>query len=302
MPRILEYQVKNEDAGRRVRDILHQEFRLVAHDIAASKYRVENGITVNGVQVMVNRVLLPGEVLRVILFDEPRGTTIPAEGPLDIRYEDEDLIVLNKPAGCVVHPSHGHYADSLANFVAWHYQETGQVHELRTVGRLDKDTSGLIVFGKSRTACSHLTEQASEGVRKKRYLALAEGVFPEMSGDVEAPIAREIEDQIRRVVREDGDYALTHFRVERQFAKFALLSLEIETGRTHQIRVHMAHIGHPLLGDPLYGSGAFDACIGRAALHAEYLEFLQPFSNEKICLTAELPADMQAVLAAAECR
>ncbi len=296
MPRTLTYQAKNEDAGRMVRDILHREFRLVAHDIAASKYRVENGITVNGTPVMVNRVLAPGDVVRVTLFDEPRGTTIPTEGPLDIRYEDEDLIVLNKPAGCVVHPSHGHYADSLANFVAWHYAQTGQVHELRTVGRLDKDTSGLIVFGKSRTACSHLTEQAAEGLRRKRYLALAEGVFSAPKGDVEAPIAREIEDQIRRVVREDGDYALTHYRVERQFAEFALLSLEIETGRTHQIRVHMAHIGHPLLGDPLYGSGRFDDRVSRAALHAEYLEFLQPFSNEKICLNAELPADMQAVM------
>ncbi len=289
MARILTYTAGANDAGRTAGDVIRREFRLVAHDIARAKYRTENGITVNGVQVMVNRRLAEGDELRVVLANELPGKIVPVPGPLAVLYEDEDMLAVDKPAGVVVHPSHGHFADTLANYVAQYYIDEGDPHEVRTVGRLDKDTSGVLLFGKNRTACAHLTEQAACGLSEKTYLALASGTFPGEEGTVEAPISREYEEKIRRVVREDGDHALTHYRVLRQMEDRALLSVRIETGRTHQIRVHMAHIGHPLVGDPIYGTAS--EVIRRAALHARRLVCRQPFTGERIVLESPLPED-----------
>lgn len=289
MARILTYTAGANDAGRTAGDVIRREFRLVAHDIARVKYRTENGITVNGVQVMVNRRLAEGDELRVVLANELPGKIVPVPGPLAVLYEDEDMLAVDKPAGVVVHPSHGHFADTLANYVAQYYIDEGDPHEVRTVGRLDKDTSGVLLFGKNRTACAHLTEQAACGLSEKTYLALASGTFPGEEGTVEAPISREYEEKIRRVVREDGDHALTHYRVLRQMEDRAVLSVRIETGRTHQIRVHMAHIGHPLVGDPIYGTAS--EVIRRAALHARRLVCRQPFTGERIVLESPLPED-----------
>lgn len=292
MCRILTYIAKKEDAGKIARDIIQREFHLVAHDIAKAKYRTEKGITINGRQVMINARLSEGDILRVRLTDAPAGKIVPAEGPLDILYEDEDLICLNKPAGIVVHPSHGHFADSLANYLAWYYEKNGEPHEIRTIGRLDKDTSGLIFYGKSRTVCAHMLEETRTGERVKTYLALAAGTFGQKAGTIDAPISREYEEKIKRVVRSDGDRAVTHYRVLRQYDTYALLAVRIETGRTHQIRVHMSYIGHPLLGDPIYGDGPGEK-IQRAALHAFHTTFRTPFDGIKKELTAPIPGDMR---------
>lgn len=332
MCRILEYIAGNETSPRRVRDVIREDFGLVAHDVAAAKYRTENGITVNGEVSLVNRVLFPGDVLRVKLADRPSGKIVPAPGPLDILYEDQDLIALNKPAGLVVHPSHGHFADTLGNFLAQYYLDKNEPHEVRTVGRLDKDTSGVIIYGKSRTACAHLVDQAVGGRRKKWYIALAGGVFGQKTGMIDAPISREYEEKIKRVVRADGAPAMTHYRVLAQLEDYAVLLVTIDTGRTHQIRVHMAYIGHPLLGDPIYGRAAGDesdfrgeeasgnrkkiidgdAAGGgaafpdeagsgieiphRAALHAWRTSFYTPFERRRITVTAPLPEDMKALI------
>jgi 23S rRNA pseudouridine1911/1915/1917 synthase len=299
MCRILRYVAAETDEGLPARDLIRREFHLVAHDLARAKYKTDHGITVNGETIMINRLLHRGDVLEVRLTDAPSGKTIPAPGLLDILYEDEDLVCINKPAGIVVHPSHGHFADSLANFLAWHYQEEGDPHEIRTIGRLDKDTSGLIFYGKSRTVCAHMLEQTKSGDRVKTYLALAEGQFSKAKGSVEAPISREFEEKIRRVVRAEGDYALTHFWVLRQYEDYALLKVQIATGRTHQIRVHLSHIGHPLLGDPIYGQGPSTGPflkLDRAALHAWHTTFRTPFDGVKKELTAPLPEDMRQFL------
>ncbi|MGN0254894.1 MAG: RluA family pseudouridine synthase [Chordicoccus sp.] len=338
MSRILTYTAGQADAGRAVRDVIRHDFRMVAHDIAAAKYRTEHGITVNGEDALVNRVLKDGDVVRVKLVDGEPGKIVPVPGGLSVLYEDEDVIALNKPAGLVVHPSHGHFADTLSNFLADYYIKRGEPHEVRSVGRLDKDTSGVILFGKSRTACAHLTEQAEDGRREKYYLALASGTFRaeekhvlltpgsceayhraaedadgHVCGEICAPISREYIEKIRRVVRSDGDFALTHYRVLRQFDTFALVRVTIATGRTHQIRVHMGWIGHPLLGDPIYGRqaagtegdtpeepGADGSGMCRAALHAYQAVFRQPFSGERIELTAPLPEDMRRVIEGAD--
>ena len=298
--RVLTYTAGRADEGRYVRDIILYKWKLVAHDIARAKYETPDGITVNGEVVWVNKRLHAGDVLRVVITDRAPGRIIPTEGELDIVYEDEDLICINKPAGIVVHPSHGHYADSLANRLACYFEQKGEPHEIRTIGRLDKDTSGLLLFGKSRSAVGLLDAQAIAGTRTKVYLALCEGRFSESEGCVDVPIMREFDGNIKRVAKIGGDPAFTSYKVEEKYDGFALVSLTIETGRTHQIRVHMSHIGHPLLGDPLYGNGPFtypgspDITINRTALHAAALAFDQPFSGDRIELSADLPSDMAA--------
>ena len=298
--RILTYTAGLSDEGRPVRDIILYKWKLVAHDVARAKYETPDGITVNGEVVWVNRPLHEGDILRVVITDHAPDRIIPTEGRLDIVYEDEDLICINKPAGIVVHPSHGHYSDSLANRLAFYFEQKGEPHEIRTIGRLDKDTSGLLLFGKSRSAVGLMDAQAASGTRTKTYLALCEGEFAESEGYVDIPITRDFDGNIKRVAKSGGDSAFTSYKVEARYEGFALVSLTLMTGRTHQIRVHMSHIGHPLLGDSLYGNGPFthpsspDMRISRAALHASSLAFDQPFSGDRIELSADLPADMAA--------
>ena len=298
--RTLTYTAGPEDEGRPVRDIILYKLKLVAHDVARAKYETPDGITVNGEVVWVNRRLHEGDILRVVITDHAPDNIIPSDGRLDIVYEDEDLICINKPSGVVVHPSHGHYADSLANYLAHYFDEKGEPHEIRTIGRLDKDTSGLLLFGKSRSAVGLMDAQAAQGTRTKVYLALCEGEFAESEGYVDTPIMRAFDGNIKRVAKDGGDTAFTSYKVEAQYEGYALVRLSLMTGRTHQIRVHMSHIGHPLLGDPLYGNGTFthpcspDIKIGRTALHASALAFNQPFAGNRIELSADLPSDMAA--------
>ena len=324
--RIFTYTATEKDEGRPARDIILYKWKMVHHDVARAKYDTPNGITVNGEAAYVNRRLRKGDVLKVVLTDFAPQNIVPENHPIEVVYEDEDIICLNKPAGVVAHPSHGHYSDSLANYLAYYFQMKHEPHEIRTVGRLDKDTSGLILFAKSRTMAAHMTEQAEKGIHTKTYYALASGVFAERCGRIEVPIEREFDGAQKRVAREGGDYALTNYEVIRQYEDYAFLRISIATGRTHQIRVHMNHIGHPLLGDPIYNpecrsrntnlDGQADAacltcaalpirenhhscqvlsdgenCITRAALHAGEITFHQPFTGKDIVLRAELPKD-----------
>ena len=320
--RIFTYTATAADEGRPARDIILYRWKMVHHDVARAKYDTPNGITVNGEVIYVNRPLHDGDVLKVILTDFPPENIIPENHPIDVVYEDEDIICLNKPAGLVAHPSHGHYSDSLANYLAYYFQMKHEPHEIRTVGRLDKDTSGLILFAKSRTMAAHMTDQAEKGIHTKTYYALASGRFEEKTGKIEAPIEREFAGAKKRIAGEGGDYALTFYEVIRQYEEYALLRVRIATGRTHQIRVHMNHIGHPLLGDPIYNpdcaavhdpgnlqdakegrqdskpgaSAVREQGIHRAALHAGKVTFHQPFTGEDIVLTAKLPDDFLAYI------
>ena len=221
--------------------------------------------------------------------------------PLDIIYEDEDLLVVNKTAGMVVHPSPGHVDDTLVNAVLARYPDLQHVEGLRPgiVHRLDRDTSGLIIVAKNAHAQAALIEQMKRHEIVKRYLALVEGVVSSDNGSIDAPIGRDPRHRQQMAVTATGSReARTHFRVLERFQRHTLLLLQLETGRTHQIRVHLKAIGHPVVGDPVYGSGNTRGNISlkRQFLHAFQLTFTHPMSGKVLELEAPLPEDLKFVL------
>ena len=249
--------------------------------------------------VMIRECVFPGDVIRIRIYEdvENEGDIAANDIPLDIVYEDEDILVVNKPGDMVVHPSYAHYTDSLAGAVKGYYIRTSQNHVVRAIGRLDRETSGLVLFAKNRYVAAILSDRQGEMSKRKEYLALASGYFEVMQGTREAPIGETPGQRMVRCVTDDGKRAVTHFAVVRQFDDFALVRLFLETGRTHQIRVHMAHTGHPLLGDGLYGKEIADSHgITRAALHAAHIEFTHPILKKKMSFDADLPQDMKIII------
>ncbi len=244
-------------------------------------------------------VLNPGDELIVRIYEDNdnAGDIVPADGTLDISYEDEDLIIINKPGDMVVHPSYAHYTDSLSNYLAGYYEKTGQKHVVRTVGRLDRETSGLVIFAKNRHSAALLSKQTMDMSRRKEYLAICSGVFDNPSGTVDAPIRRKPDERMIREVHPEGKTAITHYTVEHQYDDYALVRLKLDTGRTHQIRVHMAYLGHPLIGDNFYADKDAETYgLTRAALHASRIEFNHPITCDKIIVEAQIPEDMRRIL------
>ena len=292
MKRVIRYEVTTESDGMLVKEILHRHFGLSTRQVSRLKFHPE-GILVDGGHVTVRHVLRTGQVLTLCLETEEEGSDHlePVEGPLDIRYEDPDMLLLHKPAGVVVHPSHGHYNDSLANMLVYHYQQQGQHLVVRPVGRLDKDTSGLIIVAKHAAASAIFDRQRRHDQLGRTYLALVEGCPSPRSGTIQAPIGRVDDSLILRQVRPDGETACTDYQVLCAGTDYSLVQLKLHTGRTHQIRVHMAHLGHPLLGDPFYGTeGSFG--MHRAALHSWQIHCLHPITGEAMHFVADLPEDM----------
>lgn len=264
--------------------------------IRSMKFR-ENGICLNGRRVRVTECLHAGDCLELLLEEDKTSFSRLASCPLPLQilYEDEDVLAVHKPAGIAVHPAHGHYADTLANRVMAYFEQKEERVQIRCIGRLDLETSGIVLFAKNQVAAARLWMQREKGQLEKQYLALCEGSFEKMpKGTVEASIAPLSGSLMKMCIHPGGKAAVTHFCVERQYERAALLRMQLETGRTHQIRVHMAYLGHPLVGDKLYGQGGAD--MERAALHAERMEFRQPFTGERIFIRAEIPEDMKQCL------
>ncbi len=254
--------------------------------------RTENGLQVNGVWTTVRHILHEGDTVTIALIETSTSENIvPTPFPLEIVYEDEDLMVINKPADMPIHPSQGNYENTLANAVAYHYAEKGEPFTYRCINRLDRDTTGLLILAKHMHSASLLSEMVKNRDIHREYLAVATGQVSE-SGTIEAPIARVDGSTIERQVDfKDGEYACTHYRGLAFYDGYSLVSLSLETGRTHQIRVHMKHIGHPLPGDFLYNPDYKK--IKRQALHSYRLSFIHPYTNEPITFTAPLPEDMK---------
>ena len=291
MSRRLELTVTPELAGVRVDTLLRKHLGLSGTVVRRVKW-LEDGILLDGVRVHTDFRPAAGQVLSARLSDPERNSgIISAPGPLDIVYEDGDLIVLNKAPGVPVHPGPGHFDDTLGNFLMDYYEKTGQEGDFHPVHRLDRGTSGLIVAAKHPHAQEVLKKQLhTEGFRRV-YLAVCEGVPDPPAGVIDAPLGPKPGSLMEQMVRPDGKPARTRYGVLRRWGGRALASLELETGRTHQIRVHMAHIGHPLTGDFLYGTEDREL-IGRPALHSGYLSFLHPITKERLQFSVPLPEDM----------
>jgi 23S rRNA pseudouridine1911/1915/1917 synthase len=291
----------------------------------ASRTKIQDAIRVEAVQVngrvsKPNYRVRPADVITITLPEPPRtGKVVPQEMALDIRYEDADLLIVNKPAGMVVHPAYGNWEGTLVNGLAYHLENlpTGRNGEIRPglVHRIDKDTSGLLVVGKTEWAMTHLSQQFFHHTIERSYRALAWGKFDEDEGTVRGHIGRSLRDRKVQAVYpggEQGKHAVTHYRVLQRYGPVTLLECRLETGRTHQIRAHMQHIGHPLFSDATYGgdrirvgpaSGAYKAFVEqcfavlpRQALHARSLGFVHPSTGEKLYFEAELPEDFTAAL------
>ena len=283
--------VPPERAGQKVDTLLRKALGLSGTVIRRIKW-LPDGILLDGERVFTSRRVEPGQVLTVRLSDpERRSGVVPAPGPLDIVYEDGDMLVLNKAPGVLVHPGAGHYADTIGNFLLDYYDRTGVEADFHPVHRLDKGTSGLMVAAKHPHAQEVLKNQLHTAEFRRIYLAVCLGGPAEEAGTVDAPIGMAEGSIVARAGRPDGLPARTHYRVLERRGDRALVRLELETGRTHQIRVHMAHLGCPLAGDFLYGTEDRDL-IPRPALHSSELTVCQPVTGETLTFTCPLPADM----------
>lgn len=277
--------------GRTVESVLRQELHLSRRQIIALKKN--NGLFLGGNPVRAKTVLQSfhqGEEL-LIRFPLPPPPTLSGEKmDLAVLYEDPDLIVVNKPAGLLVHPVRFHLTGTLANGLIYHWQSKGEHAAVHPVHRLDQSTSGILLIAKNSWAHQQLSLELQRGAVHRLYLAVTEGTPPRECGLINAPIKRETVG-IKRVVAPDGQPALTRYRVLRRSDRAALLLVRLITGRTHQIRVHMAALGVPLWGDPLYGRA--DPAFPRPALHAVSLSFRHPRDRRRLKLKAALPADLR---------
>ena len=283
--------VPPERAGQKVDTLLRKELGLSGTVIRRIKW-LEDGILLDGERVFTSRRVEPGQVLTVRLSDpERRSGVVPAPGPLDIVYEDGDMLVLNKAPGVLVHPGAGHFSDTIGNFLLDYYDRTGVEADFHPVHRLDKGTSGLMVVAKHPHAQEVLKNQLHTAEFRRIYLAVCLGGPAEERGTVDAPIGMAEGSIVARAVRPDGLPARTHYRVLERRGDRALVRLALETGRTHQIRVHMAYLGCPLAGDFLYGTEDKNL-ISRPALHSSELTVRQPVTGEVLTFTCSLPEDM----------
>ena len=290
-PRRLELTVTADQAGEKIDTLLRRELRLSGTVIRRVKW-LDDGILLDGTRVTTACRPAAGQVLSVRVADpDGQGDMVPTPGPLDIVYEDGDLLVLNKAPGVLVHPGPGHYSDTLCNYIAWYYKKAGISADVHPVQRLDKGTSGLLVVAKHPHAQEQLKGQLHTPAFRRIYLAVCEGIPRPPEGRIDAPIGRDPNSVVGRCVRPDGARAVTHYEVLGTEGGLSLLRLRPETGRTHQLRVHMASIGCPLAGDWLYGEEDPDL-IPRPALHAYALDLDHPVTGEHLSLTAPIPADM----------
>lgn len=293
MDRILEYEIPSEYDGANITTVLKQHFKISTNLIKDLK-KYKEGIQVNGEHKRVVDFVAKGDILKITIRDTASENIVPTDIPLDIVYEDEDVLVINKLPNMPTHPSMGNYENSLANGVMYYYKSKGEERVFRAVNRLDKDTSGLMAVAKNSYIHARLGEEIQKKELKRKYMCIVCGDV-ERDGTVDAPIRRADGSVINRIVAPDGQRAVTHYRVVKRYGEYTLLEMELETGRTHQIRVHMAYIGHPLVGDWLYGTEDHNIAK-RQMLHSSYLCFTHPITGQIMEFKDEMAEDMRAFI------
>lgn len=283
--------VTKEYDGRKIREYLKEELGLSSRLIRSAS--VDKRIFVNNKAVKMNYIVKDKDNILINLMKDETQNIDPENIPIDIVYEDEDIIVVNKGPNRVVHPTKRHQSGTLANALMYYFKESNQKCIVRLVSRLDMDTSGLIIIAKNQYAHMELSKEMTLNNVEKRYLAVVHGHMENMEGTIDLPIYRpEEEGTIRRVVDERGQRSITHYKVVERYKDSDLVECLLETGRTHQIRVHLSHLGHPIWGDTLYGSEDDIHIIKRQALHAYGLDFKSPRTKDPLSLRAKLPEDI----------
>lgn len=259
-----------------------------------SKMKREKSVLVNGVYKKPSLKVYSGDLIEVKI-DEEKANFEPQDLNLQIIYDDFDIIMVNKPPFMVVHPTKSHYDKAIANGISYYIDNQKENVKIRFVNRLDMNTSGLVIVAKNAYAHHTLSTAMSENKVEKKYITVVDGIIKENEGTIDEPIYRPTEDSIKRIIDERGQSSVTHYKVIERLENATVLEVSLETGRTHQIRVHMAHIGHGIIGDELYGYVDEDL-INRQALHAYKLEFEQPRTKEKLKFKADIPEDMKELI------
>ncbi|GAA4857651.1 RluA family pseudouridine synthase [Paenibacillus vulneris] len=297
----LEWIAGAEDRGERIDKFITESLEEDVSRTQVQQWIKDGHLTVNGATVKANYKIAEGDRL-LLTIPEPEELNLEPEPiPLEVVYEDSDVIVVNKPRGLVVHPAPGHYSGTLVNALLYHCKDLSGINGVMRPGivhRIDKDTSGLLMAAKNDLAHVSLAAQLKEHSVNRKYLAVVHGNVAHDNGTIDAPIGRDPHDRkLYTVTDKNSKHAVTHFVVLERFGDFTLLELKLETGRTHQIRVHMKFIGHPLAGDPAYGPvKSKHVGMDGQALHAAVLGFVHPRTGEHLQFEAELPEDMQHLL------
>ena len=286
----LEYIVNDLTKYESVKQVLKEEFLM--SDRLIVKLKKSKQIYLNNKPTFVNKKLQIGYKIYInIDFEENSDNIVSTKMDLDILYEDEGLIIVNKPPFVPVHPSMDHFEDSLSNGIKYYFNSVGLKRKIRPVIRLDKNTSGIVVFAKNEYIQECLIKQMKSNIFKKEYIAIVDGIITEKKQIINAPISRKENSIIERCVNSNGDTAVTIIELIKTYDNYSLVKCTLKTGRTHQIRVHTAYIKHPIIGDDLYGKKSNK--INRQALHAHKITFIHPISKKEIKIEAKIPKDIE---------
>ncbi|MBC2141419.1 RluA family pseudouridine synthase [Listeria innocua] len=290
----LEWQVKNEEDGLLLRTFLKSK-HISKQLLTAVKFGVDGKIEVNNEEQNVLYHVKTDDKVRLTFPTEQQNERLLAEyTDLEVVFEDDFLLIINKPAGMASIPSQYHPTGSVANFVKGHYENQGLTSAIHIVTRLDRETSGLMLIAKNRYAHARLSSFLQQGLLKRRYQAFTSGTLEEEAGSIEAPIGRKDVSIMERFVTPEGKYAKTNYEVLMRYNGFDHLAIQLETGRTHQIRVHFSYIGHPLIGDDMYGGD--QVLLKRQALHSCHLHLVHPVTEEYMTFDLPLPEDMEQII------
>ncbi len=289
----LVYEITKGDFKKTINEIISKEFNF--SNRLLTKLIKNKNVLFNEKKIDTRTLISNSGIIKIDFnYDEDNSNIVATKMNLDIVYEDEWMVVVNKPAGCPIHPSKLHFEDSLSNGIKDYFDSIKINKKIRPVNRLDLNTSGLVIFAKCEYIQEQFSNQMANNLFKKEYLCLVDGLFKEKSGTIDLPISRKQGSIIERTINENGKKSITHYDVLKESDNYSLVHCKLETGRTHQIRVHMQAIGHPILGDTLYGK--YSDLINRQALHSYKIQCIHPVTGKKLNLVSDLPRDMKQLI------